>query len=178
MTVAATPLLTGLPAALPAGLGAGHGWERCLVRFLPCATGDDRKPVRLLPRRRFAPTIFPVVGRAAWATSGGDDLGGGVIGEGFGKAHGQTVSWKNKSAMPKIILDIRRHCRHLTCMKATKYGINKQGNRIAIATKNGLFSVLIEKENQQHGKISKSWFHIKDGLNSDEAEAIFKRRTA
>jgi len=63
-------------------------------------------------------------------------------------------------------------------MKATKYGINKQGNRIAIATKNGLFSVLIEKENQQHGKISKSWFHIKDGLNSDEAEAIFKRRTA
>jgi hypothetical protein len=26
---------------------------------------------------------------------------------------------KNKSAMPKIILAIRRHCRHITCMTAT-----------------------------------------------------------
>jgi len=66
----------------------------CLVRFLPCATGDDRKPVRLLPRRRFAPTILPVVGRAARATCGGYDLSGGVVGELFCKGHWQTVSRK------------------------------------------------------------------------------------
>ena len=78
MTVAATPLLTGPAATLPAGFGAGHGWERCLVVPLPCATGDDSKPMRLLPRRGLTAAILPIVSCATGATSGGDDLGGGA----------------------------------------------------------------------------------------------------
>ena len=62
-------------------------------------------------------------------------------------------------------------------MKATKHGINKHGNRIAIATKNELFFVLIESENQHQGKILKSWCLIKGRLNEAEAESIFDRRT-
>lgn len=93
----------------------------CLVGLLPRATGDDRKPVRLLPRRRLTTTIFPIVGRATGATCGGDDLGGSVVSQGFGEGHGQTIHRKNKSAMPKIILAIRRHCRHITHMSNAQY---------------------------------------------------------
>jgi hypothetical protein len=91
----------------------------CLVVPLPCATGDDGKPVRLLPRGRFAAPILPIVGRATRATSGGNDLGGCVVSERFSEGHGETMHGKNKSAMPKIILAIRRHCRHLTHMSNT-----------------------------------------------------------
>ena len=91
----------------------------CLVVPLPCATGDDGQPMMLLPRRRLTAAILPIVGRATRATSGGDDLGGGVVGERFSEGHGQTIHRKNKSAMPKIILAIRRQCRHITRMSNT-----------------------------------------------------------
>ena len=123
MTDTAAPLLTGLPATLPARLGAGHGWERCLVVLLNFLRSceDDGKPMRLLPCGRLAPAILPIVGSATGATSGGDDLGGSVVGERFSEGHGQTIHGKNKSAMPKIILVIRRQCRHLTHMSNTNH---------------------------------------------------------
>lgn len=92
----------------------------CLVVPLPCATGDDGKPVRLLPRRRLTTAILPIVGGATGATSSGNDLGGGILGKLGCEGHGQTIHRKNKSAMPKIILVIRRQCRHITRMSNTK----------------------------------------------------------
>ena len=89
------------------------------ISFLLGSTLDDRQPVRLLPRRRLTTAIFPIVSRATGATSGSDDLGGSVVGERFGKAHGQTIHGKNKSAMPKIILAIRRQCRQSLRMSNT-----------------------------------------------------------
>ena len=77
----------------------------CLVRFLPCATGDDRQPMRLLPRRRLSTAILPIVGGATRAAGSGHDLGGGIRGELLGVGHGQILPPKKKSAMPKIILD-------------------------------------------------------------------------
>jgi hypothetical protein len=47
-------------------------------------------------------------------------MGGGVVSERFSEGHGQTLPRKNKSAMPKIILAIRRQCRHITRMSKTK----------------------------------------------------------
>lgn len=91
----------------------------CLVVPLPCATGDDGQPMRLLPRGRLTAAILPIVGRATGATSGGDDLGGGILGKLGCEGHGQTIHRKNKSAMPKIILAIRRQCRHITRMSNT-----------------------------------------------------------
>ncbi len=113
-----------MPAALRLplsanGFPAGIGCERWLVVPLFGATGDDGQPMRLLPRRRLTPAILPIVGCAARATSGGDDLGGGKLGKVGGEAHGQTLPRKNKSAMPKIILAIRRQCRHITRMSNT-----------------------------------------------------------
>ena len=99
--------------ASPLNSAAGSGSVRRLVRFLPCATGDDRQPVRLLPSGRFTPAILPIVGSATRAACGGDDLGGGVVREVGGEGHGQTIHRKNKSAMPKIILAKSRQCRHI-----------------------------------------------------------------
>ena len=107
--------------------GASDGMLPTTSCSLPSSSGisflgstfDDRQPMRLLPRRRLTTAILPIVGRATRATSGSDDLGGCVVSEGFGKAHGQTVSRKNKSAMPKIILAIRRQCRQSLRMSNT-----------------------------------------------------------
>jgi hypothetical protein len=108
----------------------------CLVVPLFGATGDDGKPVDLLPRRRLTTAILPIVCCATRATSGGYDLGGGVVGERFSEGHGQTIHGKNKSAMPKIILAIRRQCRHITRM-TTRYLIQYEldGQWITCATR-------------------------------------------
>lgn len=131
-----TPCLDGQPASI----GCDHG----LVVPLPCAfcgyefdldalgrfgcpncNGeglDDSEPVNLLPRGRLAPAILPIVSRATGATSGGDDVGSGILGKVSGEAHGQTLPRENKSAMPKIDLDKRRQCRHITRMTTTNDG--------------------------------------------------------
>ena len=115
-----------MPAALrlppPAtGCPTGIGWHERLVGLLSCATGDDGKPMGLLPRRRFSAAILPIVGSATRATRGGYDLGGSGIGKLVSKGHGQTIHGKNKSAMPKIILAIRRQCRQITRMSNAQY---------------------------------------------------------
>ena len=116
----------------------------CLVQLLPCAFCgyefdhdgpgrfgcpnchgeglDDAEPMDLLPCGRLASPVLPVVGRGTGATSGGDDVGSGVAGKFGGEAHGQTIPRKNKSAMPKIPLAIRRQCRHITRMTTTNDG--------------------------------------------------------
>lgn len=103
----------------------------CLVVPLPCATGDDGQPMRPLPRGRLTTAILPIVGSPTRATGGGDDLGGGVVGERFSEGHGQTVSRKKKSAMPKIILAISRHCRQIAHMSNTKHRFTKVSEYIA-----------------------------------------------
>ena len=80
--------------ATPRNFAAGIGSVLRIVVPLPCATGDDRKPVRLLPRRRLTAAILPIVSRATGAACGGDDLGSGVIGQGGGEAHGETLHQK------------------------------------------------------------------------------------
>lgn len=132
MTDTAAPLLTGLPATPPARLGAGHGWERCLVQLLPCefcgymfdhdglgrfgcpnchGEGlDDAEQMRLQPGRRRTPAVLPLVSGGTWATQGCNNLRGGMVGKLVNEGHGQTVSPKNKSAMRKIILAMRPQC--------------------------------------------------------------------
>ena len=68
--------------------------------------------MRLLPRRRLAPAVFPVVSGAARAVQSRNDFGGGVVVKLLGKGHGRSVAEENKSAMPKIELAQSRHCRH------------------------------------------------------------------
>jgi len=104
MTVAATPLLTGLPATLPARLGAGHGWERCLVVLLNFlrACADDGKPMRLLPFGWLSSPVLPLVGRGAWTAKDADKIRGGNIGESVLEGHGQILPLKKKCAMQKI----------------------------------------------------------------------------
>jgi hypothetical protein len=105
--------------AAPLNFSAGIGSVLRLVVPLPGATGDDRQQMGLQPGRRLATSVLPIVGRATGATRSGDDLGGGVIGNLVSEGHGQTIHRKNKSAMPKIILAIRRQCRHITRMSNT-----------------------------------------------------------
>ena len=88
--------------------------HRLVVLLRRC--GQDTEPMRLLPFRRFSAAILPVVGCSALAPKPLLDLRGGVIGKLFSEGHGQTIHGKNKSAMPKIILAIRRQCRHITRM--------------------------------------------------------------
>lgn len=68
--------------------------------------------MRLLPRWRLSPAVFPVVGGATRAVQHRYDLGGGVIGKLVGEGHGRSVAHENKSAMPKIELAKNRQCRH------------------------------------------------------------------
>ena len=82
--------------------------------------GQNAKPMRLLPLRRLSASILPIVGGPALASKPSLDLRGGVVGELVSEGHGQTIHRKNKSAMPKIILAIRRQCRHITRMSNTK----------------------------------------------------------
>ena len=82
--------------------------RRSMRRFVVLGdlTGDDRQPVRLLPFGRLAASVLPIVSGPSGTTCGGDDLGGCVVGKGFGEGHGETLHRKNKSAMPKITLAI------------------------------------------------------------------------
>ena len=118
MTVAATPLLTGLPATLPARLGAGHGWERCLVVLLRFF-GDDGKEKRLLPSGWLPRSIKPSVGRLARTTQRRNDDGSGIRGERISEGHGQILPQKKKYAMQKINLAKCPQCRQSTHMSNT-----------------------------------------------------------
>ena len=90
-----------------------------LVLLFPRAMSNNLQPVPLLPRGRLTTTVLPVIGCASGATRGGNDLGSSVIGKGLREGHGEIIGRKNKSAMPKIILAIRRQCRHSSSMKTT-----------------------------------------------------------
>ena len=90
--------------------------SRLSIRRFFVLRADDGKPMGLLPGGRLASAVFPVVSSPSRAARRGDDLRGGVVGEGFGKGHGRTVSRKKKLAMPKIILVTRRHCLHIACI--------------------------------------------------------------
>ena len=107
-----TPCLGGRPASI--------GWHHGLVRFLCDGASNERQPMRLLPLRRLAPALEPIISRATRATDGVNDMGGGEVGELVSEGHGQTVSRKNKSAMPKIELAKRRQCQHSNPMTATR----------------------------------------------------------
>jgi hypothetical protein len=151
--------------------------RRCMqVLVVPlCASGDDRKPVRLLPSRRLPAAILPIVGGPARASGGGDDLGGGVIGKLVGEGHGRIVARKIKSAMPKIILAIRRHCRQSIPVSATptinsrvSYKASKYENRhgTVIATEESRVQVLWDSHTDNYGllrqwkKPIKTWVAI------------------
>lgn len=118
MTDTATPLLTGLPATLPARLGAGHGWERCLVVLLRFSD-DDGKEKLLLPHGRLTGAIKPSVGRLPWTTQSGNDHGGGIRGERISEGHGQIIPQKKKYAMQKINLAKCPQCRQSLRMSNT-----------------------------------------------------------
>ena len=150
----------------------------CLVVPLPCATDDDRKPVRLLPRRRLTASILPIVGRATGATDGGNNIGGGILDKVGSEGHGQIIPQKKKCAMQKINLAKCPQCRQSTRMKAIKHGTDKRGNKLAIATNGKTFSVWIQKENYEQGRMVKSWCYIKQNIAMEEAEIILKRRSA
>lgn len=80
--------------------------------------------------------------------------------------------------MQKINLDKCPQCRQSTRMKAIKHGTDKRGNKLAIATNGKTFSVWIQKENYEQGRMVKSWCYIKQNIAIEEAETIFKRRAA
>ena len=101
MTVSATPLLTGLPATLPAQLGAGHGWERCLVVLLHLARDVSRKD-RLEPLSG-ATADDPSV-RCGYRASKASGKSGGTQGKAFVPCHAWILPRKIKCAMRKINL--------------------------------------------------------------------------
>jgi hypothetical protein len=82
--------------------------------------GQDTEPMCLLPLRRLSAAILPIIGGSPLASKPSLDLRGSVVSEGFGKAHGQTLPRKNKSAMRKMALANRRQCRYVCAvMKLT-----------------------------------------------------------
>jgi hypothetical protein len=101
MTDAATPLLTGLPAALPARLGAGHRWMRCLVVHLHLARDVGSKD-GLEPLSGTA-AANPRVSGSHGAPKAGGNLRGSQ-GKAFVPGHGRILPRKIKCAMRKIIL--------------------------------------------------------------------------
>ena len=90
-----TPCLGGQPASI----GCDHG----LVVPLRVASNDIREN-NLLPKRRLAAAILPLVSRGSWTPQGGDDLGSGIWLKVFSEGHGRRIHGKKKSAMRKIIL--------------------------------------------------------------------------
>lgn len=110
-----------LPNARPASICSDHR----LVPLRWFGALQERQPMRLLPRWRFAPAILPIVGSASRTVEGCDNVGCGVIGQLVREGHGGSVAHENKSAMPKIEVAKNRQCRHnSSTMKHTAESIN------------------------------------------------------
>ena len=116
MTVAATPLLTGLPAALPARLGAGHGWERCLV-VLFHLLGDVGGKDRLQPLSGTAPAN-PCVSGGHRASKASGELRGSQ-GKAIVPGHGEILPRKIKCAMRKINL-VKGYAMRILCASTNR----------------------------------------------------------
>lgn len=99
-------------------LPRGSRWLLGLVVPLR-VRGDDMEENGLLPKRRLATAILPLVGGGSWATQGGDDLGGSVVCKVGIETHGRRIHGKNKSAMRKIKLVISPQCGHSQRMSNT-----------------------------------------------------------
>jgi len=82
--------------------------------------GNDIEKNGLLPKRRLAASILPLVSGRSRATHGGDDLGSGVVGKVGVETHGRRIHGKNKSAMRKIVLAISPQCGHSQRMSNTE----------------------------------------------------------
>lgn len=106
----------------------------CVVRLVVLlrVCGDDAHPVRLLPSWGATSAAFPIVGRRTPAPESGDNLGGGVISNLVSEGHARILPRKNKSAMPKIILANRRHCRHITRMSNNTTAKFERGQQVKI----------------------------------------------
>jgi len=98
-----TPCLGGQPASI----GCDHG----LVVPLR-VRGNDMEENGLLPKRRLATAILPLVSGGSRTTQGGDDLGGGVVGKVGVETHGRRIHGEKKSAMRKRELAKRPQCGH------------------------------------------------------------------
>lgn len=112
MTAAST--LSFRPNARPAGIC----WDHRLVVPLRVVV-DDLEKNGLLPKRRLAAAILPLVGGGSRAPQGGNNLGGGVVGKVGGETHGRRIHVQNKSAMRKIILATSPQCGHIRRMSNT-----------------------------------------------------------
>ncbi len=77
---------------------------------LPCSTGDDGQPMRLLPLRRHPAPVLPLVGRSARAAKDADKIGGRNLSEVFLKGHGGILPQKKKCAMHKLGLASGLQC--------------------------------------------------------------------
>lgn len=170
-------MTTALPTPLPARLPRGGRWLLGLVVLLPCATGDDRKPMWLLPLRRLTTAILPIVGRATGAAGGGNDLGGGILGNLVSEGHGKTIHGKNKSAMPKIILAISRQRRHITRMSNTTTTAAEETTtcRCCGDYTYSKFTICDECEDNQSA-IARGEFHDPDLVARDNEERRWSRR--
>lgn len=109
-------MLSSLPLAMPLSTRGGSGLSCAGLLCLGCLAlpgPKNAEPVGALPLWRLAPAVLPIVGSPALASENGLDLRSGEGGKVIGEAHRETIPGKIKSAMPKIILAIRRHCRHI-----------------------------------------------------------------
>lgn len=62
-------------------------------------------------------------------------------------------------------------------LKAIKSGKDKQGNRVCVATEDGVkFGVLREHNNYSAGRMVKSWRYIQYKMTRDEAVALFDKK--
>ena len=80
-----TPCLDGQPASI--------GWHHGLVVPLRVG-GDDMEENGLLPKRRLATAILPLVGSGSRAAQRGDDLSGSVVGKVGVEAHVRRIHGK------------------------------------------------------------------------------------
>lgn len=125
-------------------IGCDHG----LVRNLR-VLGNDMEENGLLPKRRLATAILPLVSGGSWATQCGNDLGSGVVGKVGVETHGRRIHGKNKSAMRKIVLVISLQCGQIACMSNTNHITNQNLSNIHRTDRGSLVG---------YHKATKRWF--------------------
>jgi len=74
------------------------------------------EPVPLLPLRRLAPAVQPIVSGAPRAAENGNDVGGGMVRNGLRERHGPNRRGKRKIGNAENTTCESRQCRHTPCM--------------------------------------------------------------
>jgi hypothetical protein len=165
------PSQTSFPASAFSALG--------ISALFPCFSGafENRKPVGLLPCRRFAPAVLPVIGGATRAVERRNKISGGIGKKLFVERHGGSIAVKEKSAMPKIVLAKSRQCRQNSDTMKTLAQLETAWNSLPECTRFKMhFSTEVGEVQDAERDVAKVRMMLESALNrlDEEMEALNK----